>query len=334
MKLSIVVPVYNVEKYIDKCVMSILNQTYKDFELILVDDGSTDNCPQIIDNYKKEDPRIVAFHKENGGLMSAWKYGVMHSNGKYIGFVDSDDWIDSYMFQILVENMENKACDLVCTGLQRNYENGEISYERILVEKEFYSKEEIENEIFPNLIISEKYHNRLISPNKVTKLFKRDILLTILDKCYDNVSIGEDLVTTFNYLQLCNSILFVKNMNPYHYRINQNSMIKTFNINKYEKIKNLKKCLMENNDGCKFDFSKQIQADFIDLFLRNIEDHILFSKSKHLKREIKEQYFDKDIQNTLKYIDKKLLSKKDKLYLFLLKNKMYNLLIFLRKLKK
>ena len=93
MKVSAIVPVYNVEKYIYRCVDSILNQTFSDFELILVDDGSPDNCPQICDEYAKKDSRIKVIHKENGGLSSARNAGLDIASGEWISFIDSDDWI-------------------------------------------------------------------------------------------------------------------------------------------------------------------------------------------------------------------------------------------------
>lgn len=94
-KISIIVPVYNVEKYLRKCIDSILNQTFKDFELILIDDGSTDESGKICDEYNLKDNRIKVIHKENGGLSSARNAGLDIAQGEYIGFVDSDDWIES-----------------------------------------------------------------------------------------------------------------------------------------------------------------------------------------------------------------------------------------------
>ena len=95
--ISIIVPIYKVEKYIRQCVDSIINQTYEDIEIILVDDGSPDNCPQICDDYAKTDSRVKVIHKENGGIMSARKAGLKVATGEYIGFVDGDDWIEADM---------------------------------------------------------------------------------------------------------------------------------------------------------------------------------------------------------------------------------------------
>src|SRR4051794_4889210 len=111
-KISIVVPVYKVEKYIKRCVDSILAQTYQDFELILVDDGSPDNCGKICDSLAKQDKRIKVIHKENGGLSTARNAGIDVAVGEYIGFVDSDDWVTKDMFEYLLNLIEDNECDI------------------------------------------------------------------------------------------------------------------------------------------------------------------------------------------------------------------------------
>ena len=99
MKFSVVVPIYNVEKYLNKCVESILNQTYKDFELILVDDGSPDHCPEICDEYAERDARVRVIHKENEGLVAARNTGIKEAKGEYICYVDGDDWIANNLLE-------------------------------------------------------------------------------------------------------------------------------------------------------------------------------------------------------------------------------------------
>ena len=120
-KISIIVPVYNVEKYLDKCLQTIVGQTYSDLEIILVNDGSTDNSGTKCDDWAKRDNRIKVFHKNNGGLMSAWKYGFEKATGYYIGFVDSDDWIDFNMFEVLLmASIDNEAELVVCNFINEN----------------------------------------------------------------------------------------------------------------------------------------------------------------------------------------------------------------------
>ena len=111
-KISVIVPVYKVEKYLDKCVESIVNQTYKNLEIILVDDGSPDNCPAMCDEWAEKDERIRVIHKENGGLADARNAGMDIATGDYIGFVDSDDWIEPNMYEVLLKNALKYDADI------------------------------------------------------------------------------------------------------------------------------------------------------------------------------------------------------------------------------
>lgn len=107
--VSIIVPIYNVENYLDKCVQSIVDQSYKNLEIILVDDGSPDNCPKMCDEWAKKDERIVVIHKSNGGLSDARNVGIAASKGEYIGFVDGDDWIETNFVRLLAEKLDMGA---------------------------------------------------------------------------------------------------------------------------------------------------------------------------------------------------------------------------------
>lgn len=123
-RIAVVVPVYKVDKYLRRCVDSLINQTYTDFEIILVDDGSPDTCPQICDEYAAKDDRINVIHKENGGLADARNAGVIFAKSKYIVFVDSDDFVDNTFVSSLVELKERNGVDIACTPLIYEFENG------------------------------------------------------------------------------------------------------------------------------------------------------------------------------------------------------------------
>lgn len=125
MELSIIVPVYNVEKYLSKCIESILSQTFTDFELILIDDGSPDNCGKIIDSYAEKDSRIVAIHQKNKGVSAARNAGLRIAKGKYIGFVDPDDYISEEMYMKMMKSAELNEADVVCCGFYHIDECGE-----------------------------------------------------------------------------------------------------------------------------------------------------------------------------------------------------------------
>ena len=122
-KISVIVPVYNVEKYLNKCVESIVNQTYKNLEIILIDDGSPDNCPKICDDWAEKDKRIKVLHIENNGVANARNQGLSIVTGDYVGFVDSDDFVESDMFEILLKNLLDSDSDISVCGYQINDED-------------------------------------------------------------------------------------------------------------------------------------------------------------------------------------------------------------------
>lgn len=334
--VSIIIPVYNVQKYLNDCIESVVGQTLADIEIILVDDGSTDNSGNMCEEWKKKDNRITVYHKENGGLMSAWKYGVKHANGEYIGFVDSDDWVDSNMFETLLDTAVSNDVDLVCCGLIQEFSDGSRKFEKINFNGKKYSKNQIENDIFPIMLYNRQSHGRMLAPNKVTKLYKRELLLSVLDFCSDSVSIGEDLLTTFNYINKIGSVIFLPDFHPYHYRINSDSMIQKFSSEKYKKITELKKFLMKSNDSAGYDFAYQINADYIQLMLNQLDCEILFSgESSHtLKENMKQLYNYCEFSASVNAVDVKTLPNKQRLYLTLLKHKLYGLLIFIRRSKR
>jgi glycosyltransferase involved in cell wall biosynthesis len=149
-KVSIIIPVYNVEKYLRKCIDSVLNQTYKDIEVILVDDGSLDKCPQICDEYLKRDARVKVIHKKNGGLSDARNVGVKYAQGDYIGFVDSDDYVSTQMVELLYSSITKEEADIVMGNYIHVDETGNSIDEKISfqIEKQItYSRDEFVDEV-------------------------------------------------------------------------------------------------------------------------------------------------------------------------------------------
>lgn len=136
--ISVIVPVYNVEKYLKRCVQSIIQQTYGELEIILVDDGSTDSSAELCEKLKSRDERIVVIHKKNGGLSSARNAGLDIAHGEYIGFVDSDDWIEPDMYESLLRSIEQMHADVAVTGICRIYEDGKKFEVFTRAETEFY----------------------------------------------------------------------------------------------------------------------------------------------------------------------------------------------------
>lgn len=184
MKVSVIIPVYNVLPYLQRCLDSVVNQTLKDIEIIIVDDGSTDGCSTFIDEYALKDQRIKVIHKENGGLMSAWTTGVRASNGDYIGFLDSDDYVLPEMYRRLYELAEEHQVDIVISNYLVN--GTELGLHHLEVKK--YEGEELMEKIYKHVFPSPITYS--ISMSRVTKLFKRNII-------FDNLKYTESLSRTF-----------------------------------------------------------------------------------------------------------------------------------------
>lgn len=332
--LSIVIPIYNSERYLKTCVCSVAKQTLSDIEIILVNDGSTDSSGKICEELSKCDNRIKVFGKSNGGLMSAWKYGVLHATGEYVGFVDSDDRIDRDMFEKLYFHANDSGAELVCSGLIKEYDNEPSVKEVIHLKGGYYGREELLNDIFPSLLASKAVKGRLISPNRVTKLYKRSVLLSILDDCDERVSIGEDLLTTFAYLQKASGIYMIDDFFPYHYIINSQSMIQSFSEAKYVKIELLLAAMLQvNEQQNNYDFATQIYTDYITLYLQNAEAQALSASMKNAAAGIKSSFKSEVTRHAVQACDKSLMPLKYKFYLFLLNHGMTYGFILARRAK-
>ncbi len=205
-RISIIVPVYQVEKYLEKCITSIITQTYKNLEIILVDDGSIDNCPMICDQFQKKDARIKVIHQKNGGLSYARNIGLKIATGEYIGFVDSDDWIEPNMYEILMSALQTTGADIAVCGRQIEYENFKPNSIDIKAsEINFYSAEEA-----LKIIIQDRGFIR----NAVwDKLFKRNILQEIK---FPKNKIYEDILWTAQVIGNANIIIYI-DYPLYHY---------------------------------------------------------------------------------------------------------------------
>lgn len=201
-EISIIVPVYNVEKYLNKCVDSILNQTFKEFELILVDDGSPDNSGAICDQYAEKDSRVRVIHKENGGLSSARNAGIEVAEGKYIGFIDSDDYIAEDMYELLYNNIIKENADLSVCGIYDVYEGKQV------VEKKRIRATATAMEAMVLI-----FEGNNISVHAVNKLYKREIFEAIR---YPLGKYHEDSFVIVDILDKCKTVV-IDSVQKYYY---------------------------------------------------------------------------------------------------------------------
>ena len=274
--ISIIVPVYNVEDLLPRCIDSLLKQTKRNIEIILVDDGATDRSGEICDEYAKMSEKIRVVHKPNGGLTSAWKAGVEAAEGLYFGFVDSDDWIDEDMYKRMWECACKYNSDIVVCGLVFDYEDPSIPKRNEIssFEKEYYSRKELE-ELFPNLINDGRFFGRMLQPARVTKIYRRELVEKNMDLCKEEVSVGEDMQLTLPAILDAKSLSVVKDFYPYHYWFNQKSMTGKYDPNYLDKIKIMAKRMKEiSAEKAIFDFSSQITNDFLSLAVIGLKNGV------------------------------------------------------------
>lgn len=212
--ISVIVPVYKVERYLDRCVQSIVGQTYKDLEIILVDDGSPDECPQMCDEWAKKDCRIKVVHKKNGGLSSARNAGLKVAKGEYIGFIDSDDYVDETMYEDLMHFMHLNPKTMIASSpivqdeaeILTPYKVGTYTYKS--------------GEVMPLARYMKLFLKRDIDATVWNKLYKREFIQTLFREGRNN----EDfLFMYYNVKRLFSSeFLFASSSNAhYHYRVNE-----------------------------------------------------------------------------------------------------------------
>lgn len=231
-KVSVIVPIYNVAEFLPKCIESILNQSFPDFELILVIDGSPDNSHDICLHYQQKDSRVFIVHKPNGGLLSARKAGLEASRADFISFVDGDDWVDIDFLASMYRIAELHPVDLVISGFIRAFE-GRNEKMTPLYKQGVYLDSNL-NELLNNMMNTSTFFQHGVSTYVWNKLFRRSILNEVLFLVPNEITMGEDAAITYSYMPLCSGIAITNSCN-YFYRQRVNSMVKAIQSNELER---------------------------------------------------------------------------------------------------
>lgn len=243
-KLSVVVIIYKVEKYLNQCLESILNQTYRDFELILVDDGSPDKCPEICDEFALKDTRIKVIHQENQGSVSARWNGFLCASGEYVSFIDGDDWIDHEMYERLISMADQKTADIVVTGYKEVFET-ETVLQRCYIDSGIYSGEKLEW-LYKNAIYTGKFYEAGINPSLWNKLIKRSLLLDDYIPADKAIKMGDDAAVCYPAIARAKSVCICNEFHPYNYRIVCGSQSRAFDIEYFDRAIKLFRGLADN----------------------------------------------------------------------------------------
>lgn len=269
MNISVIVPVYNVEKYLKACLESIVNQTCRDFDLILVDDESTDNSGNICDEYAKKYANIRVFHKKNSGLVDSWQYGLARTSKdtQYVVFIDADDWISNKYMERITQVLEKKQPDLILNKILMSYENGgkEREDKSLLVSK-LYEKKELKSIVYPRLLNNGGFMDRGVPVSRWAKVIKKELLVKNLKYSDKKVTYGEDLNIIFPVLLDANSIYVDEENNEavYYYRIRKDSMQHGYDKNKLNSIDRVYNHLIQIcHDKGYTELLKQVEVDYI-----------------------------------------------------------------------
>lgn len=263
--ISIIVPVYKVESYLDQCVVSILTQTYTDLELLLVDDGSPDRSGIMCDAWAAKDRRIRVIHKTNGGVCSARNAGLDAARGDYIAFVDSDDWIDPGMYEAMMAQVREHGCDIVMCDCVKEHPGRTELYTHD-IRPGFYDHAALETEYFPHLLMMENLEYPATISNCLL-LFRRELAEGI--RYLTGVRYSEDLLFGARLMHRADSFCYLKGQAYYHYRMNPASATHKFVPDKWNDYRKLHRGIREAFGNCTdYNFTHQIDLCLL-FFLYN-----------------------------------------------------------------
>ena len=276
--ISVVVPCYNAENVIKRSVGSLLNQGARDYQIVLVDDGSTDSTPIMCDTYALSDSRVKVIHQSNGGLMRAWKRGVIEADGDYIAFCDADDYVDEDLIKKISNVITTRLPDVIIYGMVSEYsDNSSIrAINRLPVG--YYNESDIKMTILPHLLSDGSMQSELISKSRWSKVYKKDILMEVMHVLNDSVSLGEDQLTIFAVAQVASSMYCMGDYCPYHYVRTSESMIGRFDRKVFEKVDLLYDEMDKISRYYSYAYPEQILHDKLSVTLLYVKKYLCRSE--------------------------------------------------------
>lgn len=267
-KFSVLVPVFNVESFITECIDSVLHQTYQNFELILIDDGSTDSSGKICDEYEKNDNRIKVYHQGNEGHIMARRKAISKVSGDFCLFLDSDDYWDYDLLAYVYQTISKHDCDMVLFKYKRVSENGDILSESKAVFKDnMVFDESNKEEIFKILISSSILNNLIIKAVKFSIIEDADY------SQYKNIKNAEDLLESLAILYNAQKIIYIDKA-IYNYRMVSSSITHTFNINLVKDVTIVRSTLLQYMKKLRIDNEENLRL-FYDFYMHLIVEYIV-----------------------------------------------------------
>ena len=323
MLISIIVPVYNVEKYLKCCIQSILNQTYKNIEIILVDDGSTDNSGIICDEYQKKHKNIKVIHKKNEGLGMARNSGMEIMSGDYVTFIDSDDYIDKDLIEKLYINISKGNYDISKSGFKRVNDDGKV-YQNRQYQNEIFQKEDVKNILLPRMIGSLPDKKDSIEMCVCASLYNTKYIKEHNIKFpSERVLISEDLIFNIEYMQFAKAACTIDYVG-YNYRFNPNSLTKKYREDRFSQCKflysNVKERLKKHN------YENEIYLRLSRMFFIYLRMCLSQENRKVSNKTRKEAIYsiknicnDKEVQNIINEYPINKIGLKQRIFLYLIK---------------
>lgn len=336
-KVSIIIPIYNVEKYLDKSVQSARNQTLQDIEIILVDDESPDGCPQMCDEYAMLDSRIKVVHKKNGGLGFARNSGLEIATGKFVTFLDSDDFVDLYTYEHLYNIAKAENFDAVYYKFERFVNEDAVKDAEVCNKITKYKNEGVKD-LMLDIIASEPSAkvDHKIHCSSCTAMYRMDIIKNNNVRFHsERELISEDLIFNLDFLKYANNIAF-NNGAHYHYRVNPISLTSTIRTDRIEKNLTLYKYIKDNIENWGLNYDKgyeRVCRLFIGYSRNAISLYLNSKKSKNKKLWLKNE-INRPIWKTIFVsYNWKALPKYQSLFFYSCATKKYILIKLLCKLK-
>lgn len=330
--VSIVVPVYKVEQYLDRCVQSLIQQTLKNIEIILVDDGSPDRCPELCDVYAKKDSRIKVIHKENAGLGMARNTGIEAATGEFVTFVDSDDYVELIMYENLYKRAVNESADAVISGkFIRELSNGMTLSSSI--DKELIFEEDMKQLIL-GMLGSKPEHasDYVYEPSACKGIYRLDVLKknNVLFHS-ERELISEDYIFHLDLLQHTKKVIVVRE-NYYHYFQNGATLTTSYQENRFEKNVAMFNYLRQRFDDLGYSqedwqYAERIFLAWARTAIMQISGHYPFF-NKNLRREILNICHNTELIDVLSHYKVALLPIKQRVFAYGMGHKVWIALYF------
>lgn len=279
-KISIVVPIYNVEKYLDRCINSLLSQTLTDIEIILVDDGSPDNCPSMCDRWAERDSRIKVVHKANAGLGFARNSGIDVAIGDYVGFCDSDDAVEDTMYQNLYEATENGKYDVVYSGFRYETPQGQWRESRSFPDIRTFDRTDADKVALSFVAETDITTGNRLVMSCCTVIYRRELLNRYnIRQMSEREVLSEDMIFQIQVAQHASRVKFIPNC-QYHYYVNGASLTHTFKDSKFDAACRIREIMSEilphdsyNRMRVDYDFYSRIRSLVFQMICQS--DHSL-----------------------------------------------------------